>query len=1181
MRLKHCLTIMILTVLIPVMAPMGAATSHATDDNLVSNSSFDTDLNGWAPFNATTVLTRDTGLAHSAPASLRVDFTAERNAAKSASPILLDEGVTKLQASYWGFREDMNYTAALVTLQLRLTFDDDSVATYYPLEYRLTVQDAGQWVHKSGAYTAPEGRTIKAVEVFLINNAVNVNGYNGRVWFDDIVVTVQEPERSLEITGLTPLIAGDAGQAVVQLTEEDGSKINVTESAAFSSDDPSVAAVDAEGQVTAVGAGVTVIRAVYDELEAEYVLRVFEYDVNIIPNPSFSANLDGWEPFNITSQMVRDTARYHSGPASVKVLHTTERNAIQTSELIELPPGVTHLYADYYGFREDDAVSQAIVTMQLKITFNEDETSPTHWPPDFRLSPNDAGDWVYKSTLYTAPEGKTIKTVQVLLINNAVNQPAYQSPVWFDDIHVSLVHVPTEGEIGLAEPVSDDPAEWEKYNAVKAFLDANDIASVPVKTGVKWEGFHTVIVPSWDDSMSRHVRDRWYLGGRVLLIDVPDTVRADLAMWYVFAYDPDLPPPSAPLTSDDGRALYLPSVSDLTDDPDGLAALLELHDTAFDYPEIPADVFEDQPNYTLENGVLMVDDEPFYIRGPGFYEVGHFGGRQTPRDYEADLAELVRSGQNTVIGYVNLTEPKSEVLDFLDAAQDAGIKVMLWFRDDVAYRLLSQANAEHAGSEVIPMPWQDRYMQVHLQLRNHPAILGYIIADDTVHDFFPWLQRMSQFIRHYDERNFVTLTSLTLRNPSLISPAEWEDWKQIVDFPTSYIYPLHNYAQGLPTVNGTQGYEVIRELADNIRGIWGDNAFFVFWPQAHMQGVVYESFGLTVNDPARQGAQEAVQPFADQQRLILYKTVMAGAKGQFIFRYSTANEDDSLAMGRRNIIEAVYGELAPFDALILAGARTEESVSAAGLEAYSYADEQSKVILVATRDPEVESGYTRGGMHTGVSMEVEAPNGFTGVYQYDGLSVTELDYVQEGDTVSFTLQPFDTTTVVFMSSDSSFVNDVIDQRQQASRRNLILMYNAVLDTRAKTEVYHEKIADAVEVPAGVAGMLADAAMKMQNAKTIIDCGLTQFEADAYDELLEANLLYRSVQEQLIEQAAQLAETIPSNERIKRQIGTLIGLPQFYHENFEGPAVGTWEMGDGILNRLAQYGGQIPPDDEGE
>jgi hypothetical protein len=157
---------------------------------------------------------------------------------------------------------------------------------------------------------------------------------------------------------------------------------------------------------------------------------------------------------------------------------------------------------------------------------------------------------------------------------------------------------------------------------------------------------------------------------------------------------------------------------------------------------------------------------------------------------------------------------------------------------------------------------------------------------------------------------------------------------------------------------------------------------------------------------------------------------------------------------------------------------------------------------------------------------------------------------------------------------------VIDQRQNASRRNLILLYNAVLDTRAKTEVYQEKIADAVEVPAGVAGMLADAAAKMQNAKSIIDSGQTQFEVDAYAELQEANLLYRSVQEQLIAQAVQMAQTIPSNERIKRQIGTLIGLPQFYHENFDGPAVGTWELGDKILNRLAQYGGPIPPDVEG-
>ena len=1177
MRIKRYLSVVILTMLFfAELLPFGSDILFTSGANLVPNPSFDNDLNGWKPFSDTTILIRDTEHAHSEPAALKVEFTSERNAAQSAAPIFLPAGVTELEASYWGYRQDKDYPQALISLQIRVTFNEDgTVETYYPLEYRLTVQDAGRWVHKSGKYAAPAGKTIKSVQLFLINNAVNVAGYNSPVWFDDISVTVPESERSLEISGLTPLMSGDSGQAIVRLVHGDGSVETVTEDASFSSDDPTVASVDADGHVTAAGPGVTTIRALYDGLEAVYFMRVFEYDLNVVANPSFTENLDGWVPFSGTTQMERDTNRSYSEPASVKVLYTAERNAIQLSEPVELPPGVTHLTAEYYGYREDAAVTQAIVTMQLKVTFNEDSTVETYYPADFRLSINDAGNWKQKSTLYAAPPGKTIKNVRVLLINNAVNAPGYQSPAWFDDIHVSIADIPTAGDVGLAEPVNDTPEDWQKYNQVKAFLDANDISAVPVKKGVSWEGFRTVIVPAWDDSLSRNIRDRWYMGGRVLVIDVPDSVRADLMLWYVFAYDPDLAPPGESMFSDEGRALYMPSVSDLTDDPDGLTALTSLLAAEFVYPDIPADSFENEPTYTLENGVLMVDGEPFYIRGPGYYEVGHFDGRQTARNYEAELSELARSGQNTVVGYVDLGESKNEVRRFLDAAQDAGIKVFLWFRDDVAHGLVSRANEEQSNSEIVPMPWQDRYMQVHLKLRHHPALLGYIIADDTRQEFYPWLQRMSQFIRHYDERNLITLTSLTLRHPSL--ETEWEKWKQIVDFPTSYIYTMHNYAQGLPTVNDAKGYEAIRELADNIRGIWGENAFFVMWPESHMQGAVYESFGLTVFDPERPEAQEAMQPFSDQQRLILYKTAMAGAKGQFIFRYSTAFEDESLGMGRRNVIEAVYGELAPFDHLILAGERRRETVSDTGIEAYSYSDGTSKVILAATRDPEVETGYTRGGMHTGVSMEVEAPNeSITGVYQYDGLSVTSLAYVQNESTLSFTMQPFDTTTVVFMSSDPSFVDSIIQHRQNTSRHNLILTYNAVLDTRAKTEVYKEKIAESVAIPSDVEQMINEAADKMQNARICIRSMRTHLESSAYADLQEAMLLYRSVQEKLIEQAAQMAQTIPSNERIERQIGTLIGLPQFYHENFGGPAVGKWEMGDKVLKRLKQYGGPISP-----
>src|SRR5690606_30434238 len=148
----------------------------------------------------------------------------------------------------------------------------------------------------------------------------------------------------------------------------------------------------------------------------------------------------------------------------------------------------------------------------------------------------------------------------------------------------------------------------------------------------------------------------------------------------------------------------------------------------------------------------------------------------------------------------------------------------------------------------------------------------YVISDDAKKEFYPWMERMRNVVKQYDTRNLITGTLLTLRDPSKVPSYEWNLWKQTLDFPTTYIYTLHNYSTKIPrilkndgTVNRYEGYDNLRALSDNVRSIWGENAYFVLWSQAHMQGPVYEPFGLTLVEEINHPLQlETMQPFSDQ-----------------------------------------------------------------------------------------------------------------------------------------------------------------------------------------------------------------------------------------------------------------------------------------------------------------------------
>lgn len=88
------------------------------------------------------------------------------------------------------------------------------------------------------------------------------------------LVTVAPAMTGLEFTAPAMLTVGETASTVVQAVYDDGSKILLTQGVSFGSSVASVAAINANGILTAIGAGSSVISATYGSYKKEFELTV-------------------------------------------------------------------------------------------------------------------------------------------------------------------------------------------------------------------------------------------------------------------------------------------------------------------------------------------------------------------------------------------------------------------------------------------------------------------------------------------------------------------------------------------------------------------------------------------------------------------------------------------------------------------------------------------------------------------------------------------------------------------------------------------------------------------------------------------------------------------------------------------------------------------------------------------
>lgn len=420
---------------------------------------------------------------------------------------------------------------------------------------------------------------------------------------------------------------------------------------------------------------------------------------NILANGDFSDGLTGWEVSRADTQPAIDEEQYHSAPAALRIPPTAERVGMTTSRHTFEQPLPNALSASIW-LRTEHVAPNARIGLDLLIVFDDGEET-WFFPDSLRLQPAETETWVEKITTYLAPTGKRIAEVQAFCLNYGSDSPA-----WFDDVAVRAQAV-AEPEHDVAVLYTSDPKAPPVVAAWEALARAG-IAHDVLPTTVPLESLGLVVVPEWaeDERFYFALKIRHYLGGRVMLMDLPDAKWATaLARYFWAALPGDL---QAPVTiSSEGRAAHVVSAeADAEAVGDVARQLLETELALPD--EVPAIDCGPKAPYALRDGALYAGDEPLLLRAMGTYRVT---GEQPIEHHRANFAHYADLRLNGLVIYLSHQAPPEHLRALLDAAWENRLRVMLWIYGPPA-------------SPYTEKPLKDQWLLRFLPLRRHPAMLG-------------------------------------------------------------------------------------------------------------------------------------------------------------------------------------------------------------------------------------------------------------------------------------------------------------------------------------------------------------------------------------------------------------------------------------------------------------------------
>lgn len=744
---------------------------------------------------------------------------------------------------------------------------------------------------------------------------------------------------------------------------------------------------------------------------------------NLVPNGDFSAGLEGWEVSRAGTEPALDTEDFHSAPVALLLRPTAPRVGVKGPDHQFAEPLPTVLAVSGW-LKADNAVAGANAGFDLKIVLDDGSTT---WfmPAALVAQPGEAGRWVLKRSSYTAPPGRSIAAMAAYCLNYGSGGDAR-----FDDFTVYALSVP-EAKHQVAVLFAETPDE-PGVQSVSAALTAAGIEHDLMPTAAEPRDFRLVIAPTWveDDGFYLRLKVAHYLGGRVVLADLPATRWARAISQYFWdLHSSDLP--DAALVSEDGRAAHIKSGSWR---PEQVAALVrDTLATDIALPdEVPALDFGPKPPITLRGSSLYVGEEPFLFRGVYAYRLNP----EIPIEQHSAMFEhYAELRLNGLLIYISYDAPLDFVQQVFDAAHEHGLRLMLWVYGPPA-------------SPWSEKPLKDEWLLRLLPLREHPAVLGWIMCDDTFHRYLPFLERTSEVLRRYDQANLVTTTLMDPRNPANVPEEGWARWRELLDFPLVYLYPLQKGRSFGGGADIAGGLEDVQRLAENTRTVWGGPVYIQQACQAHMQGHARDKLAM----PAR-----AVSvPTCEQQRLLTFMMLAADTRGIGYFS-AGGLEDSSLGTGRRAELGLLWGELEPVQDIIGGGEIAQCQTSQPDVEAVSFSYGSEAVILALKHGAEYHRFVDETALVRDVSITLpEAVPGAAACYLLDGPVPTEL--ALSADRRSITLPVLDVTAAVLVSADPERLAALRAQREAWTELAARLALSAAADTGAKTRVVAERIA---------------------------------------------------------------------------------------------------------------------------
>lgn len=140
---------------------------------------------------------------------------------------------------------------------------------------RRDVSGEAEWGSSNTVVCAAQaGGVIVAKNAGICDVSASFNSIVTTASFAVVISTWTGEIISIEIQGPRTLIAGQGDRYIVVANTPDGSQIDVTTRATFSSSDPSVADVDRDGRVAALAEGSTTIAVTADGLQVAFRLTI-------------------------------------------------------------------------------------------------------------------------------------------------------------------------------------------------------------------------------------------------------------------------------------------------------------------------------------------------------------------------------------------------------------------------------------------------------------------------------------------------------------------------------------------------------------------------------------------------------------------------------------------------------------------------------------------------------------------------------------------------------------------------------------------------------------------------------------------------------------------------------------------------------------------------------------------